>query len=328
MKKNKPYLPLSLICVAISLALLLVSYACQQKEKHYVIGYVNPNPEEEEGAQGFLRNMPRFGFIEGKNVTYIKFEGKDKKAMEAALKDMAAKHVDLIFTMTDPSTKMARQATEGTNIPVVFILYNAVRSGVVKSLTNPGGNLTGIQLRGSTQKCLEFLLAVVPNAKHILVPVKYDTGGALQSVEELKQGTAKFGLKLTVSEVNAIEDLRAVMSSIPADVDAVFMVHSWLVGSNMDIVIDNAIKHKVPVFSAGHVDYKNGVVLSYGPTDEFTGLQAARLADSILHKGAFPADLPVETADFLLGINLKTAQAMGLEIPNDILQRADFIVRQ
>ena len=329
MKKNKTHIFLSLIFIAMSLTLLLVNYACQQqKEKTYLIGYVNPNPEEEEGAQGFLRNMPKFGFIEGKNVTYIRFEGRDIKAMEAAVKDMAAKRVDLIFTMTAPPAKMAKQATEGTNIPVVFILYDAVKSEVVKSLTNPGGNITGVQLRGSTQKSLEFLRAVVPKAKHILVPVKFDTGGAPQSLEELKQGAAKFGLKLTVSEVNTVEDLRASMSSIPRDVDALFMVHSWLVGSNMNIILDNAIKRKVPIFSAGHVDYKNGVVLSYAPTDDRTGLQAARLANSILNKGTLPADLPVETADFLLGINLKTAQAMGLEIPNDILQRADFIVRK
>jgi len=207
-------------------------------------------------------------------------------------------------------------------------MYDPVRSGVVKSLTEPGGNITGVQLRGSTQKSLEFLLAILPKAKHILVPVKFDTGGAPQSLEELKQNAVKFGLKLTVSEVNTVEDLRASMSSIPKDADALFMVHSWLVGSNMDIILENAIKQKVPVFSAGHVDYKNGVVLSYAPTDDRAGMQAARLADSILNRDTLPADLPVETADFLLGINLKTAQAMGLEIPNDILQQADFIVRE
>jgi putative ABC transport system substrate-binding protein len=329
MKKNKTYISLSFICVAVTLALLLVSYACrQQKQKTYVIGYINPNPEEEEGAQGFLRNMPKFGFIEGKNVTYIKFEGRDKKAMEAALKDMAAKHVDLIFTMTTPAALIAKQVTEGTNIPIVFIMYNAVGTGVVKSLIHPGGNLTGIQLRGSAPKSLEFLLAVAPHAKHIFVPIKFDTGAAKQSLEDLKQGSVKCGFKVTVSEVDTVEDLRAAMSSMPGDADAIFLLHSWLVGSNMNIVIDNAIKRKVPVFSAGHVDYKNGVVLSYAPSDDRSGLQAARLARAILQDGNAPADLPVETADFFLGINLKTAESMGFEIPNTILQQADFIIRE
>jgi putative ABC transport system substrate-binding protein len=182
MKKNKTYISLSLIFISISMTLLLVNYACQQKkEKNYVIGYVNPNIKEEEGAQGFLRNMPKFGFIEGKNVTYIKFEGRDTQGMEAALRDMAAKRVDLIFTMTTPAAQMAKQATEGTNIPVVHICYDPVRSGIVKSLTNPGGNITGVQLSGSTQKSLEFLRAIAPHAKHIFVPVKFDTRAALQA---------------------------------------------------------------------------------------------------------------------------------------------------
>jgi putative ABC transport system substrate-binding protein len=115
---------------------------------------------------------------------------------------------------------------------------------------------------------------------------------------------------------------------MPGDVDALFMLHSWLVGSNMDIVIDNAIKRKVPVFSAGHVDFKNGVVLSYAPLDDRTGLQAARMARAILQDGNAPAELPVETADFFLGINLKTAQSMGFEIPDSILQQADFVIRE
>ncbi len=328
-EKNKMHIFLSIIFIAVSLTLLLVSYGCrQQKEKAYVIGYINPNPEEEEGAQGFLRNMPKLGFIEGKNVTYIKFESRDIKGMEAALRDMAAKHVDLIFTMTTPAAQIAKQVTEGTNIPVVFALYDAVRSGVVKSLTNPGGNITGVQLRGSTQKSLEFLRAITPDIKNIFVPVKFDTGGAVHNLEDLKKDAAKFNIKVTVSEVATVEDLRASMSSMPIDMDGIFLLHSWLVASNINIVIDTAIKRKVPVISAGHVDARNGVVLSYAPTDDRTGMQAARLAFSILHNGILPADLPVETADFFLGINLKTAQSMKLIILDDILQQADFIIRE
>jgi putative ABC transport system substrate-binding protein len=329
MRKNKTYIPPALIFIALSLALLLANYACQQqKEKTFVIGYINPNPEEEEGAQGFLRNMPKFGFIEGKNVTYIKSETKDIKVIENALKNMTAKRVDLIFAMTTTAAKMSKQATEGTNIPVVFIMYNAVGTGVVKSLIHPEGNLTGVQLRGSTPKALEFLLAIMPNAKHIFVPVKFDTGAAKQSLEDLKQSAIKGGFRITVSEVSTVEALRASMSSMPDDTDAVFLLHSWLVGSNMDIVTENALKRKVPTISAGHVDFKNGVVLSYGPLDDRSGLQAARLARVILQDRNSPANLPVETADFFLGINLKTAQTMGLDIPDNILQQADFIVRE
>ena len=312
--------------IILLLSIMAVSGCKKSGGKTYVIGYINPNPEEEEGAQGFLRNMPKFGFIEGANVTYIKCESKDKKNIEDALKDMVAKRVDLIFTMTTPAAKIAKQITEGTNIPVVFVMYNAVGSGLIKSLINPGGNLTGVQLRGSTPKTLEWLLAISPETKHVLVPVCFDTGAAHQSLEDLKQSAAKFNLKVTVSEVDTVEGLKAAMLSMPEDIDAVFVLHSWLVGSNLNVIIDNAIKRKIPVFSAGHVDARNGVVISYAPTDDRAGSQAARLANSILH-GNLPGDLPVETSDFFLGINLKTARLAGVKIPNDILQQADFIVR-
>jgi putative ABC transport system substrate-binding protein len=84
---------------------------------------------------------------------------------------------------------------------------------------------------------------------------------------------------------------------------------------------------KIPVVLAGHVHFDGGLLLSCGPLNDRTGHQAARLADQIL-RGVRAADIPVETSDFYLGINLKTARSIGLEIPDDILQQADFIIRQ
>jgi len=324
MKKNKMHSSIILIGIAVLMTGLLITAAC--KGKVYVIGFVNPNPGEKEGAQGFLSNMPKHGYIEGKNVTYIKCETQDKQIIDAAIKDMVKKKVDLIFTMTTPAARMAKKHTEGTNIPVVFAMYDAVSSDVAKSLITPGGNLTGIQFRGSTEKSLEWLLAVVPRAKNIFVPIAFDTGAAKLSLEDLKQAAAKLNLKLTISEVATVEELNASLSSMPKNTDAIFMLHTWLVGSHLDAIIDKAIERKIPVISAGHVSYDDGVVMSYGPLDNFSGAQAVRLADNILH-GTPPRDLPVETASFYLGINLKTAKAIGLEIPNDVLQQADFIIR-
>ncbi|MDH4230805.1 MAG: ABC transporter substrate-binding protein, partial [Nitrospirota bacterium] len=302
---------------------LLIS-ACQGKT--YVIGFVNPNPGEKEGAQGFLKNMPKHGYIEGKNVTYIRCETQDIEIIDAAVKDMVNKKVDLIFTMTTPAAKIAKERTAGTNIPVVFVGYDPVASGVARSLVSPGGNLTGIQLSGSTEKLFEWLLATAPHTKNIFVPITFDTDAAKYSLEALKQAAAKLNLNLTISEVSTVEELHASLSSMPENTDAIFILHSWLVGSHLNAVIDKAIERKIPAVSAGHVSYYDGVVMSYGPIDDSAGAQAARLADKIL-RGTSTRDLPVETAGFFLGINLKTAKAIGLEIPNDVLQQAAFIIR-
>lgn len=313
--------------IALLVPVLLAVSACKPQGKNtFVIGYVNPNPEEVEGAQGFLRNMPKFGYIEGKNVTYIKCESRDRKVMEAALENMVAKKADLIFTMTTPATKLAKQVTEGTKIPVVFILFKAIESGVVDNLIHHGGNITGVQLAGSTSKALDWLLAIAPGTRRVFVPVSFDTGAALHSLEDLEESTAKAGLKLTISEVHTAGELRESLSSMPNDTGAIFILHSWLIGSNLDILIESAKKRKIPIFSAGHLSYDGGVVLSYGPLDDTTGLQVARLAHNIL-KGTPPRDLPVETSDFSLGINLPTARKIGIKIPDDVLQQAKYIVR-
>lgn len=308
-------------------ALLFSLYLVLSPPKNYIIGYVNPNPTEFEGAQGFLRNLPKFGYVEGENTTIIRCETKDKTEIEAAIRDMVARKVDLVFTMTTPATEMAKEISRGTGIPVVFILYDAVKSGVVENLLTHNGNLTGIQLRGSTPKALEKMLEIAPDAKHILTPICFDTGAANRSLEDLKTATEELGLKLTVSEVKTLEQLHTSMQDIPEDVDAVFILHTWLVGTNLGPVLAAATKRNIPVFSAGHVHYDNGLLFSYGPRDEETGTQAARLVHNILFHGVPPGELPVETSDFFLGINLKTAEFAGLEIPYHFLQQADFIER-
>jgi len=317
---------LSLTAVLLSIFLIAVPGCKKSEKKTFVVGYVNPHPGEKNGAQGFLRNMSKFGYVEGQNVMYMRCVSKDNKIIEKALREMVAKKVDLIFTVTTPAAAMAKRITEGTNIPVLFIMYDAVGSGTVETLVNHRENITGVQLSGSTAKALEWLLAIRPKARHIFVPVCFDPGASELSLTDLKTTAAKLGMKLTISEVATVDELHVALSSMPKDIDAIFMIHSWLVGCNVRMVLDHAVRRKIPVASAGHVHFDDGVVISYGPRDDRTGSQAARLADRILH-GIPAVDLPVETSDFFLGINLKTAQAMSFEIPAEVLQQADFIVR-
>jgi putative ABC transport system substrate-binding protein len=316
------------IIIVLGVAALLLAVSCSIfAHKKFVVAYINPNPTEFEGAQGFLENLPKYGYVEGKNTTILKSETKDKTEIEKFINRMVAQKVDLIFTMTTPATKMAKELTRNSGIPVVFILYDAVGSGVVENLLQPKGNLTGVQLRGSTPKSLEKLLEISPAAKHIFTPVCFDNGAAHRSLEDLKNGVKKMGMQLTVAEVKNLEELDGAMASMPSDTDAVFIVHTWLVGTHLEPVINEAVKRKIPVFSAGHVHFDNGLLFSYGPHNSEAGMQAARQADYIMTHGVPPTEIPVETSDFFLGINLKTAKAAGIEIPYNMLQQADFIVR-
>jgi putative ABC transport system substrate-binding protein len=270
--------------------------------------------------------MVKYGYIEGKNTTYIKCESKDGKVIETAIGEMMDRKVDMIFAMTTPMTLKVKQITKNAHIPIVFVAYDAVRSGVVESLVRPGGNLTGVQLTGSTPKSLELLSAIAPRTKRIFVPVCSKNCAVHQSLADLKQGAAKLGLDLLVSGVDTVDELKAVLSSMPGDIDAIFIAHCWLVGSNMDIVSAAAMKRKIPVFSAGQVHAEDGALIAYGPKLENTGAQAARLAHHVL-QGTPAANLPVETSDLCLEINLRVAKAIGLEVPEHVLQQAGIIIR-
>lgn len=293
------------------------------KKKSFVVGLVNPNRGTWSMVEGFVNGMAEHGYVAGENISYI--EVRSKESLDAEIEGLVKKKVDLLFTVTTPATKAAKKAIEGTGIPVVFSLHDPVHSQIVKNMSRPEGNLTGVQIRGSTPKAVEWLTAVDPGLKNIYVPIAYDTKAATQSVKDIKESASKLGLDVTVAEVETIDDLKAALSSIPKDVGAIFIGHSILVASNMDLIIDRAIELKIPVGS-GLEEHFERITISYAPDNIRLGKQASRLAAKILN-GSKPADLPVEVAEFFLVINLKTASESGLEIPNDLLVQADQIIR-
>jgi putative ABC transport system substrate-binding protein len=220
--------------------------------------------------------------------------------------------------------KKAQNAVRGTNIPIVGTSYDPVRGGIVDSLVYKKENITGIKLGESVPKALELLLMIAPDTKRVFVPVKFDTGAAQMSLADLKDAAAKLYVDLLISNVEGPDDLQAALSSIPKDTDAIFILHSLLIVSNLDTVLKTALKRKLPTVSGSGL-YKNGVTFSYGQDHRRTGKQAAELAHKVL-RGHPAGSLPFKTADFFLGINLDNAKKIGFNIPEHILQQAAFII--
>ncbi|MDH4316973.1 MAG: ABC transporter substrate-binding protein [Desulfobulbaceae bacterium] len=273
---------------------------------------------------GFINGMEESGYRENDNIIYIKHETSD--GIDDALAQMIDSKVDLIFTVTTPVTKKAKAATSTTKIPVVFALHDPVGSGVIKSLVHPASNLTGVQLRGSTAKSLEWLLAVDPKIKNIYVPVKFDTKAARQSLEDLQKVAGQVGVRLTVKEVKTEEELQGALAGMGKDVDAIFILHSILIFSNVDKIVEASIVAGVPVASGSNL-YESGVTVTFGSHSEYSGKQVSRLAVRLL-QGASAENIPTEVSEFFLGVNLKTAKQAGIQIPNEVLLQADFIVRE
>jgi len=324
--KGKSVSPGKLLAVTTLLAILLgLLFSCQQpdlQKKHYLIGVINPNTGTQDINRGFIRQLEDDGFVDGGNTTYLRHDSNFE--MDEVIQDMITRKVDLIFTVTTPTTRKALKATQGKNIPVVFAMQDPVSSGIIKSLANPGVNVTGVQIRGSIPKTVEWMLAVSPGLKHFFVPIKYDTKAASQSLEDLKKSADALGIKLTLVEVNDQSELDAALANIPEDTDAIFIICSIFIHSNVEKLVQAAIDRKI-LIGSGAAQSDRGVTVSYGMLAEKTGRQAGRMANLILH-GRSPAEIPAEIADFYIGINLQTARKSNIQIPIGILQQADEII--
>ena len=309
------------------LAMLFLLISCSKEKelqvKKYTIGIVNPNKVNKDITLGFIEGLAEHGFVETKNATFIIHEVPAD--LTEATNDLVARNVDLIFAFTTPAAKKAQKAVSGKNIPVVFAVYDPVKSKLINSLSLPGGNLTGIQIRGSAPKSLEWLLTLSPDTKKIFIPVKYDTRAAKQNLSDLKKTAKSLGVKIITAEVNTVQELDTVLSTIPEDIDALFLTRSIFIASNARKIVDEAIRRKLPVGSSTSM-FKKGATITYGVESFHTGRQAGRLASLIL-QGNKPGIVPAEMSDYFLGVNLKTAQASGIEVPNEILVRADHIIR-
>lgn len=292
--------------------------------KKYLIGIINPNKGTQEINHGFIEGLQEYGYVEGQNTTYIRAESSFE--LDQVVQDMVARDVDLIFTVTTPVTRKAIDIAKSKNIPVLFAMQDPVKSGIIKSLSKPEiNNSTGIQIRGGVPKTLEWMLTVKPSIRNLFVPVKHDTKAATQSLEDLKAAAEPLGINLILAEVNDQVELDSSLAAIPDNVDAIFILHSIFIHSNLEKIVQAAIENKLFIGSAA-AQHEQGVTIAYGMIAEKCGKQASFLAHQIL-SGKLPKDIPGEIVENFLGINLKTAQLTGVEIPNDVLQQADYIVR-
>lgn len=295
----------------------------EQQLKKLTIGVINPNPGSSGLYEVFIDELQKYALQEGWQLTFIICDKKE--SFDADLNTLAAQNPDLIVTITTPGTEKAQKAFAGKNVPGIFILFDPVSVGVISNLARPGGNFTGIQLRGSVPKALEWLLEISPDIKNIFVPVKFDTDSAQMSLGDLKKAANSLGVELHIAEVDSKKELAAALESIPEETDAIFLLNSMLISTSAPMIVQAAIGKKLPTAASIGKD-EEGVLLTYSTQHALVGKEASRLAHLIL-LGQSPAEIPAEISDFQLIINLTTAEKIGLKIPDSILTQADKILR-
>lgn len=298
-----------------------------QFSKSYTVGIVNLNAEHDKIFHGFKKGLAEYGYIEGENITYLYNGSRAKMSdLENDLQSFINDKVDLILSITTPATKKAKLMTAVKDIPVVFAsVFDPVQSGIVPRLVKQGGNLTGIKVGGNSAKALEWFLKISPHIKSISVPFNGDNSATVYSLQDLQKAVDKVGITLTVHEVNNQKELELLFKDFPIETDALWLLNSYFLVKHIEQFVKTAIKHRLPLGSSTS-QVAGGVMVTYGQNAFRTGELAAGLAHEIF-QGSSPASLPVESTDFFLGINLKTADTIGIDISDDILHVADTIIR-
>lgn len=298
-----------------------------EEVKHYTVGVVNISSGLDVVFESFQAEMTQRGYVEGENITYLYDGATSIDSLESTIRPLVEQEVDLILSITTPATLQAKQLVEGTNIPVVFVpVTDPIASGVVDNLQTPGGNLTGIKSGGSVPRALDWLMTIAPDTSTIYVFHNPSDNSSIQGLEEeLKPAATDAEVSIVLAEVSTDEELMSVLDNIPDEIDSAFILPSGFMVSHANKIAEVMIEQKIPT-STILESVEDGMLVSYGIVYQNLGEQAANLGEQVL-LGSDPGTLPIEDARFSLSINLATAEKIGLEIADTILQQADVIIR-
>jgi len=305
----------------------------QQAPKVYRVGYLGNSGSTPQGLairEAFRQGLRERGWVEGSNILieYRWAEGKFDRLHELAA-ELVGLRPDVLFAPSSIQVEAARKAT--ATIPIVFAIHaDPVGSGHVASLRRPGGNITGLALMQSefTAKGLELLIQAVPRATRIAVlwhPATPSHGPGMQAVN-----SAASALRIRVQSlpVRSSDDFEDAFSAMVRErADAVLVIAGSPFFTTPHQLAELAVKHRLPTMFGARMHAEAGGLMSYAADYEDQVRRSATYVDKIL-KGANPADLPIEqAAKFELVINLKTAKALAITIPQSILTRASKVIQ-
>jgi putative ABC transport system substrate-binding protein len=323
------------LLVGIVMLALLLNACGGATPKVYRVGILSGLDFVADVTDGFKEGLAELGYVEGQNIVYdVQKTNFDMAAYKRILQKFVADKVDLILVFPTEASLEAKAATQGTNIPVVFSFALIEDMGLVNSVREPGGNITGVRYPGPdvALKRFDILRQLAPQAKRILVPYQrgYPIVGpqlkALQPVAEAAGVTLIEAPAANAAELDAELQTRAQSGDVGVDA-MLFLAEPLAVTPDAFAVMGKfAYEHKLPLggalMTAGDYSSVFGVnVYTYG-----SGKQAALLADRIF-KGALPGSIPVVSAESYVQINYKAAQALGLTVPEGLLKQADEVVR-
>jgi putative ABC transport system substrate-binding protein len=310
-----------------SAAMWPVVARAQQPSRLPTIGYFTSSAAiASRRTAAFVQRLRELGWVEGRTVAieYRSAEGRSERDSEIA-EELVRLKVDVIVTTT-PAV-LVKQVT--SVIPIVFPLASdPVRSGLVTSLARPGGNATGLSTLQSdlAGKRIEVLREIVPNLRRLAVLANVGNPSTAIEMSEAQTAAGKLGLQVVASPIRRAEDIAPTFEELTGRADALYVCGDPLQFAHRIRINTLALGLRLPTMLLTRDDVEAAGLISYGPDFADLYRRSADYVDKIL-RGAKPADLPVEQpTKFELVVNLTTAKALGLKIPEAFLLRADEII--
>ena len=315
--------------VAGVLAAPLVARA-QQVGKVYRIGILEAIPAAQNAANldALRKGLRGLGYIEGRNlvIEYRSADGRAERFPDLA-SELVRLKVDLILTRGTPAASAAKGAT-GT-IPVVMATMGDPRA-IVASFARPGGNITGVTTFSTelTAKRIELLKELVPKLSRVALLHNMGNPAAPPEWEEIKTAARALGLQVDLLDIRSQGDLdRAFDLAVRQHVDALVVGADGLTQMHQQAIVDLVARNRLPAAYPAREFVEAGGLISYAVNYPDLYFRFASFADKIF-KGAKPGELPVEQpTKFILAVNLKTAKALGLTVPQSLLVRADEVIQ-
>ena len=311
-------------------ALLPVGIAHAADAKVYRVGLISPGPPNLNLlGPAFADDMAKRGYVPDKTIVFERRAAQGKlDRLPALVQELVASHVDVIVTTIYPAAIAAKDNAGA--IPIVVTQSgDPVETKLVASLARPGGTITGVsEIAGElSAKRLQLLKEAVPSVHSVAVLWNADDLGMTLRYQAAQVAAEKLGMVIMPLGVHAPEDFEtafAGMNKTPPD--AILMVTDILTNLNRQRIIEYANAHHIPTMFEYDSLAHDGGLLAYGPNVEDIFDRAAALTDRIL-RGAKPAELPLELPTrFQFAVNLKTAKALGIAIPQSVQLRADDVI--
>ena len=304
--------------------------SAQQPGKLPTIGFLGPTTAsaQSQWIAAFVQRLRERGWIEGRTVAieYRWAEGRSERYTEIAAEFVRLK-VDVILTQNTPPVLAAKQVT--SVVPIVFASAgDPVGTGVVASLARPGGNVTGLSSQGTdtAAKRVELLREVVPTLRSLAIMANVGNAFTVLEMDEVQAAAHTLGLEVATLEIRRAEDIAPAFEALKAQADALYVCGEPLVNTNRVRVSTLALGARLPTISNFREYVEAGGLMYYGANFADLFRRAADFVDKIL-RGAKPNDIPVEQpTKFDLIINLTTAKALGLTIPEAFLLRANEVI--